>query len=64
MEVKDLKLGLVHIGSQVLSPKYEMDAYMATLLGGEAWDLHMTLRWPKVLTWIHDNRELVLHEML
>ena len=25
--------------SQVLSPKYDMDAYMATLFGGEARDL-------------------------
>ena len=23
----------------VLSPKYDMDAYMTTLFGGEAWDL-------------------------
>ena len=26
-------------GSQVLSPNYDMDAYMASLFGGEAWDL-------------------------
>ena len=32
-------LGLVHMGSQVVSPNYDMDAYMATLYGGEAWDL-------------------------
>ena len=25
-------------GSQVLSPKHVMDAYMAILFGGEAWD--------------------------
>ena len=24
---------------QVLSPKYDMDAYMASLFGGKAWDL-------------------------
>ena len=36
-------LGLVHMGSQHLSPKYDMDAYMATLFGGEAWRRgHMT----------------------
>ena len=29
----------LHTESRVLSPKYDMDAYMATLLGGEAWDL-------------------------
>ena len=25
--------------SQVLSPNYDMDVYMVTLFGGEAWDL-------------------------
>jgi hypothetical protein len=29
----------LHMGSQVLSPKYDMHAYMATLFEGEAWDL-------------------------
>ena len=29
----------VHMGSQVLSPKYDVDASMATLFGGEASDL-------------------------
>ena len=29
----------LHIESHVLSAKYDMDAYMATLSGGEAWDL-------------------------
>ena len=34
------KLGLtISHGSQVLSPKYDMDVYMATLFEGEAWDL-------------------------
>ena len=33
---RDLPL---HMGSQVLSPMYDMHAYMATLFGGEAWDL-------------------------
>ena len=34
------KLGLTTLhGSQVLSPKYDMDAYMATFFGGEAWDM-------------------------
>ena len=33
-----LRLTTSH-GSQVLSPNYDMDAYMATLFGGEAWDL-------------------------
>ena len=28
----------LHMGSQVLSPKYDMDAYMITLFGGETWD--------------------------
>ena len=32
-------LGLVHTGSQVLHLNYDMDAYMATFFGGEAWDL-------------------------
>jgi hypothetical protein len=27
-------------GSQVLSPKYDVDAYMATLFGGEVGDLY------------------------
>ena len=37
LEVGTLAL---HTGSQVLSPKHDMDAYnMATLFGGEAWDL-------------------------
>ena len=35
MEVGTLPL---HTGSRVLSPKYDMDAYMAILFGGEAWD--------------------------
>jgi hypothetical protein len=26
--------------SPILSPKYDMDAYMATLFGGEVWDLY------------------------
>ena len=29
----------LHTRFQVLSPKYDMDAYMATLSEGEAWDL-------------------------
>ena len=29
----------LHTGSQVLSPKYDMDVYMTTLFGGKAWDL-------------------------
>jgi len=29
----------LHMGSHVLSPKYDMDVYMATFLGGEAQDL-------------------------
>ena len=29
----------LHIGFQVLNPEYDMDAYMATLFGGEAWDM-------------------------
>ena len=34
------KLGLTtSYGSQVFSPNYDMDAYMATCFGGEAWDL-------------------------
>ena len=33
-----MEVGTSH-GSQVLSPKYDMDAYMGTLCGGEAWDL-------------------------
>ena len=28
----------LHTRSQVLSPNYGMDAYMATLFGGEGWD--------------------------
>ena len=34
-----IDMGLVHMGSQVLSPKYDIDAYMTTLFGSEAWDL-------------------------
>ena len=33
------ELGLVYMGPQVLSLKHDMDAYMATLFGGEDWDL-------------------------
>ena len=29
----------LHTGLQVLSPKYDMNAYMTTLVGGEAWNL-------------------------
>ena len=29
----------LHMGSQVLIPKYDVDAYMATLFGGEVRDL-------------------------
>jgi hypothetical protein len=32
-------LGPVHTAPQALSPEYDMDAYMATFIGGEAWDL-------------------------
>jgi hypothetical protein len=35
--------GLVHMGSQVLNPNYDMDAYMATLSGGEAQYLYCEL---------------------
>ena len=31
-------LPLITHGSQGLSPKYDMDVYMATLFGGEAWE--------------------------
>ena len=37
----------LHMGSQVLSLSYDMDAYMATLFGGEAWDLCCELGWAK-----------------
>ena len=35
------KLGLTNsdVRSQVLSAMYDIDAYMASLFGGEAWDL-------------------------
>ena len=36
---RDQNQGPIHTGSQVLSPKYDMDAYMATLFEGEAWEL-------------------------
>jgi hypothetical protein len=29
----------LHTGSQVLSPEHDMDGYMTTLFGGEAWGL-------------------------
>ena len=29
---------LLHMRSQVIGPKYDMNAYMATLFGGEAWN--------------------------
>ena len=29
----------LYTGPVVLSPKYDMDAYMATFFGGEAWDM-------------------------
>ena len=45
---KTWKLGLpTSHGAQVRSPKYDMDAYMATLFGGEAWDLCWQLGWTK-----------------
>jgi hypothetical protein len=38
--LREWKLGLTtSYGSQVLSLKYDMDAYMAICFGGEAWDL-------------------------
>ncbi len=39
--VENMEVGFYHFtwGSQVLSPNYDMDVYMATLFGGEAWDL-------------------------
>jgi hypothetical protein len=30
----------VHTGSEILISKYDVDVYMTTLFGGEAWDLH------------------------
>ena len=29
----------LHMGSQVVGPNYDMDAYMATLFGDESWNL-------------------------
>ena len=41
LAVKSMEVGTypLHTGSQVLSPKYDMDGYMTTLFGGEAWEL-------------------------
>ena len=30
-----------------MGPKYDMDAYMATIIWGEAWDLCWELGWAK-----------------
>ena len=38
--VESMEVGTITAhGSQVLSPKYDMDVYMVTLFGGEVWDL-------------------------
>ena len=42
--LRSWKLGPpLHKGSQVLSPKYDKDAYVATCLEGEARDFHWDL---------------------
>ena len=47
----------LHTGSQVLSPKYDMHAYMATLSEGEAWDLneeqHILIHWGPISFYLH-----------
>jgi hypothetical protein len=41
LNLKSMKVGTIplHMGSQILSPNYDMDVYMTTFFGGEAWDL-------------------------
>jgi hypothetical protein len=52
------------MGSQLLSPKYDLDTYMATLLGGEALDLCWRLDRPKSLTQLSTQiLQLFMHKM-
>jgi hypothetical protein len=51
--------------SQVLSPKHDMDAYMATLFGGEAWDLCWELDRAKRQTRLStQDQQVCLHKII
>ena len=42
--IESMEVGTCHF-TGVLSPNYDMNACMATLFGGEAWDLFYKLGW-------------------
>ena len=42
LAVESIEVGTYHF-THVPNRKYDMDAYMATLLGGEAWDFVLSL---------------------
>ena len=51
--------------SIVLSSKYDMNVYMATLLGDEAWDLCWELGWAKSWTQLSTQvPQILLHEII
>ena len=54
--------GSVHPGSQVLSPEYDMDAYMITLFW--RWGFGLALRvgsnWKGLIWWVHKSDEVAL----
>ena len=54
----------LHMGSQVISPKYDVDAYMATLFGGKTWDLCWELSLSKRLnSTFNRSPDIFLHKI-
>ena len=52
-------------GSEVFKPKYDIDAYMATLFGGEVWDLRWQLGQAKSWTQLSTQIPwIVLHKII
>ena len=47
----------LHTWFQILSPKYDMDAHMARVFEGEAWDLCSELGWGPGHIWLHTTLE-------
>jgi hypothetical protein len=66
--IESMELGTypLHIGSQVLSPKYDMDAYTAILFGGEGHALCRELHGSgeKLEPTLNTSPEFLLHKII